>query len=595
MMLRPFTWLCRCTPARRTLQNTRIHHAAFQSSSFSAFAARPPLSVSSRFERETAVARFMSTEAREEEEEYPRFEDKLNLHPSSKKALEKMGLKTMTEIQAKTFDAAASGQDVMARARTGTGKTMAFLLPALNRIAENPIKGQVNMLILSPTRELASQIANQARQLTSAHSGMSYQVMFGGSSRQKDIQQLENRVPTIIVATPGRLQDHFDNTHVRDKRFSALFHKTQVLVLDEMDRLLDMGFRKSVEQIMTYLPLQKQTLLFSATLPTGVKQLIKGHMSSDYVTVDCIHDADPASHTNDLVEQSHVVVSQDKVVMATIGILLRILEDPDTKVIVFFPTTKMVKYYAELFNGGLERTVIELHSGKSQSYRTSASNRFREVKKGVLFTSDVSARGVDYDNVSHVVQVGMADSRETYIHRLGRTARAGKKGQGILVLSEIEKGFLRMLQGLDIKVDEEMHELAVNPPSERVLQQLDPVMESIRTKRNLSLVKSAQGSYRGMMGYYKGNLSRIGIKSPEKCVQFVNSYALQSGLDQVPTFTERTARNMGMFGVAGIKCGPDERGGSGGGGGGNGYRGGGGGGRGKANSPRNNRSNKNRR
>jgi ATP-dependent RNA helicase MSS116 len=360
-----------------------------------------------------------------------------------------------------------------------------------------------------------------------------------------------------------------------------------------MDRLLDMGFRKPVEEIMTYLPLHKQTLLFSATLPTGVKQLVKGHMSSNYSTVDCIHDADPGSHTNDLVEQSHVVVSQDKVVMATISILLRILEDPNAKLIVFFPTTKMVKFYAELFNHGLERTVIELHSGKSQGYRTSASNRFREVKKGVLFTSDVSARGVDYDDVSHVVQVGMADSRETYIHRLGRTARAGKKGHGVLVLSEIEKGFLKMLQGLDIKVDEELHELAVSPPSERVLQQLDPVLESIRTKRNSSLFKSAEGAYRGMMGYYKGNLSRVGIKSLEKCVEFVNSYALQSGLDQVPTFTERTARNMGMYGVAGIKCGPDERGGSGGGGGGSSsYRGGGG--RGEAKSTRNNRSSKNK-
>jgi ATP-dependent RNA helicase MSS116 len=578
---------------------------AFQRSRISGFAARPPLLASSPFTRETAVVRhndeafplraqkFMSTEAQEEEEEYPRFEDKPNLHPSSKIALKKMGLETMTEIQAKTFDAAASGQDILARARTGTGKTMAFLLPALNRIAENPIKGQVNMLILSPTRELASQIANQARQLTSAHSGISYQVMFGGSSRQNDVQQLEKRVPTIIVATPGRLQDHFDNTNIRSGRFSTLFHKTQVLVLDEMDRLLDMGFRKPVEEIMTYLPLHKQTLLFSATLPTGVKQLVKGHMSSNYITVDCIHDADPGSHTNDLVEQSHVVVSQDKVVMATISILLRILEDPNAKLIVFFPTTKMVKFYAELFNHGLERTVIELHSGKSQGYRTSASNRFREVKKGVLFTSDVSARGVDYDDVSHVVQVGMADSRETYIHRLGRTARAGKKGHGVLVLSEIEKGFLKMLQGLDIKVDEELHELAVSPPSERVLQQLDPVLESIRTKRNSSLFKSAEGAYRGMMGYYKGNLSRVGIKSLEKCVEFVNSYALQSGLDQVPTFTERTARNMGMYGVAGIKCAPDERGGSGGGGGGSSsYRGGGG--RGEAKSTRNNRSSKNK-
>lgn len=258
----------------------------------------------------------MSTETTiVEEEEWPLFEDKDNLHPQSKRALRNMNLTQMTEIQAKTFDAAASGQDVLARARTGTGKTVAFLLPSLERILQNPIQGQVNMLILCPTRELASQICEQTRQLTSAHSGVSYQVMFGGSSRRRDIERLEHRVPTILVATPGRIQDHLHNTFIRDKRFSTLFHRTQVLVLDEMDRLLDMGFRNDVEDILTYLPLQRQTLLFSATLPPGLKHLIERNMSQDFVTVDCIHDSDPATHTNESVQQSHVVIANDQLVL----------------------------------------------------------------------------------------------------------------------------------------------------------------------------------------------------------------------------------------------------------------------------------------
>jgi ATP-dependent RNA helicase MSS116 len=491
------------------------------------------------------------------EEDFPRFEDKDNLHHLSKKAMQNMGLTTMTEIQAKTFDDAASGKDVLARARTGTGKTMAFLLPALERILENPIEGQVNMLILCPTRELASQIAEQTRQLISTHPGISYQVMFGGASRTRDVERLEYRVPTILVATPGRIQDHFDNTYVRDKRFSTLFHQTQILVLDEMDRLLDMGFRSAVEQIITYLPLQRQTLLFSATLPPGVKHLIERNMRKDFVMVDCIHDSDPTTHTNELVKQSHVVVPQDKLVMAKVAIFLDILQDPNAKMIVFFPTTKMVNYFAELFNHGLGRSVMELHSGKSQAYRTSASNRFRELKRGVLFTSDVSARGVDYKDVSHVVQVGMADSRETYIHRLGRTARAGKKGHGILILSEIEQGFLRMLNGLDIPVDEEMQALVNNPPSDAVVKELEPVLESIRTGRNPSLVKSAQGAYRGMMGYYRGQLKRIGVQSPEQLVQFINSYSIQTGLSKVPEVSAKSAQTLGLYGVSGLTYAPE--------------------------------------
>jgi ATP-dependent RNA helicase MSS116, mitochondrial len=260
-------------------------------------------------------------------------------------------------------------------------------------------------------------------------STISHQVMFGGLSRNVDVDRLKRRIPTILIATPGRIQDHLDNTVLKgsnynnNKSFASLFQHTHLLVLDEMDRLLDMGFRQAVEKILTNLPKKerRQTLLFSATLPTDVKQVIAGNLKSDYVTVDCIHDADPASHTNDLVHQSHVVAHRDELVEATVKVLLNILEtDPQAKMICFFPTTKMVKYYAQLFNEGMGRQVLELHSGKSQASRTSVSNQFRQVTKatggGVLFTSDVSARGVDYQDVTHVVQVGMADSRETYIH-----------------------------------------------------------------------------------------------------------------------------------------------------------------------------------
>jgi ATP-dependent RNA helicase MSS116 len=394
----------------------------------------------------------------------PLFADMKDLHPLSKKALQSMGLTRMTEIQAKTWIPAVAGRDVLGRARTGTGKTIAFLLPAIERLMLLPKPGSsssnqqnnnnskkdshksrdgadhgkmVEMLVLSPTRELAAQIADQAGQLLMASSdgknsnngGMSVQIMFGGTNRNQDLTRLERKIPTILVSTPGRLKDHLENNSmVKGNPVSGLFRKTHVLVLDETDRLLDMGFRRDVETIISFLPpkQERQTLLFSATLPQEVRQVLQDTMKADYVSVDCIHDdnADPSSsatqqHTNAQVAQSHVILRSDtNLVTGTVDILLHLLQnnnysngsssnknDDAVKMIVFFSTAKMVAYYAGLFNDGLNVPVWEIHSRKSQSYRTAASNQFREADSGVLFTSDVSARGVDYPDVTHVVQV----------------------------------------------------------------------------------------------------------------------------------------------------------------------------------------------
>ena len=251
MMRLQISALSRSILGKKVLQSTLTRHSqqtlnGYRPVSSAAGSIRPSAFSAARCHGQahlslsTPLRRYMSEEVAVEED-FPFFEDKDNLHPSSKAAVKKMGLTTMTEIQAKTFDAASSGQDVLARARTGTGKTMAFLLPALERILEKPAPNQVNILILSPTRELAAQIGDQARMLASTHKGVSYQVMFGGSSRLQDIRRLEKTTPTILVSTPGRLQDHLDNTFVRTGPFSRLFEKTQVLVLDEMDRLLGYG------------------------------------------------------------------------------------------------------------------------------------------------------------------------------------------------------------------------------------------------------------------------------------------------------------------------------------------------------------------
>jgi ATP-dependent helicase YprA (DUF1998 family) len=183
---------------------------------------------------------FLSTET---------FADRKDLHPASKRALaEVLKVTTMTEIQAKTFAAASTGRDCLGRARTGTGKTLAFLVPALERLLQlPPMDDRVGILIISPTRELATQIAGQAEKLLTFHANMNVQVVFGGTKVQRDISQFQRKIPTILVATPGRLFDHLDSTVVNGKRFGRdIMCHTPLVVLDETDRLLDMGFRKEV-------------------------------------------------------------------------------------------------------------------------------------------------------------------------------------------------------------------------------------------------------------------------------------------------------------------------------------------------------------
>jgi ATP-dependent RNA helicase MSS116 len=487
-----------------------------------------------------------------------RFEDLKNFNYFSKAAVtQKLGLETMTEIQAKTFDAASSGKDVLGRARTGTGKTLAFLLPAIETLLSSASEYEpgksVGILIMSPTRELALQINEQAKAIVSCHKNLSTQVMFGGTSKREDVKRLSKRLPSILVATPGRLLDHLQSTDVRGDPFSRLIKKTQVLVLDETDRLLDMGFRKEIDNIISYLPAEKrQTLLFSATLPPDVRKVMAGCMRPDYVTVDCIHDFDPSTHTNDLVNQSAVVHKSKRQIDAPVQVITRLLEaEPNAKLIAFFPTTNLTAYYSSLFNFVLSKPVIEIHSKKTQSYRTSASNRFREMKKGIMFTSDVSARGVDYPGVTAVVQVGIPESRETYIHRLGRTGRAGKSGRGVLILNEMEAPFLRKaLKGMDIETNSELQDLV---DQDILDDRIDRMRKAVREGQNDTLCVAATRAYQSMLGFYNGKLASLGIRDKRVLVRKVNDFSAAAGMNEPPAVSPRAAESTGLAGLPGIR------------------------------------------
>jgi ATP-dependent RNA helicase MSS116 len=522
------------------------------------------------------------------------FQECPGLHPLSKRALTgTMGLQAMTEIQAKTFAAGAAGKDVLGRARTGTGKTLAFLMPAVERILSAGSMYQsgrnVGILVISPTRELAAQIGDQAEKLLEFHKGLTVQVVYGGTKITRDQNMMNKRLPTVLVATPGRLLDHMQSTDVVAKgsgkrSFASIMSETNLLVLDEADRLCDQGFMREIHKIMKFLPPQqtRQTLLFSATIPPEIKTIMATNMKKDYVEVDCINDKDAGSSTHIKVKQSHVVLPElgmDGYVKSVVDVILHALSQDDEenhKVVVFFTTARMVAFFATFFNEGLNIPVIELHSKKSQSYRNNASNTFREAKKAVLFTSDVSARGVDYPDVTQVMQFGLPESREQYIHRLGRTGRAGKDGKGLLVLASFEKTFLSELKGVDVPRNAAISDMLNDPMQQGANAHLvEAVIDRVK-RGDKVLTSSAQGAYQAFLGYYLGQMRRMRINSKETLVEYANQLAGAMGLTKIPELSKKLVGKMGLKGVSGIVLGEGDEPSRGGGGRGGGGRGGGG-------------------
>jgi ATP-dependent RNA helicase MSS116 len=502
-----------------------------------------------------SIRSFSSVPDLEENESEPqqglRFED-LELHPKSLKAVRRHGLHNLTEIQEKTYDLVVSGKDVVGRARTGTGKTLSFLLPALERVVrQKELKPGIRILVMSPTRELAAQIAKDAERLTAQHGKeITSQVIYGGSSKREDVEIFNRQLPTILVATPGRLKDHLSSTSLRAGPFIDALQNLQTLVMDETDRLLDMGFRRDIQDILSCLPKRRrQTLLFSATLPKDVKEVVELAIKSDYELVDCIQEEDPASHTNAQTEQSHIVLPADRFWTGSMEYLLELMDKGDSKIMVFFPMTTMVQLYAKIFNMRFGRRVLELHGKMHQRERTTISGRFRNISKGLLFTSDVSARGVDYPNVTHVIQIGASESRETYIHRLGRTGRAGKRGKGLLILPELENEFLQDLEDLEIPLDDDLQTRLSATPSKKFSNQMGPLAQDVRAGREPKLERSVQDAYQAMIAYY---FQRSHQRREKDVVSTVNSLVEDMGLRELPALSFNRARKIGIDSVSGL-------------------------------------------
>lgn len=322
--------------------------------------------------------------------------DQMDWSAETQRALtEVLRLQRLTEVQARCYGPLLEGRSASVTAKTGTGKTLAFLLPMVERLAkQRKVPDTVSALVIVPTRELAQQIAHQAEELLRFHR-LSVKAVFGGTSMARDASLFRRQVPDILVATPGRLLDHLQETRWRGRKFSSLLDHLAVVVLDESDRLLQ-GFAKEMATIQSYLPRQRQVLLFSAT--PSRPALIKELLGDDYVEIDCVHGpstapGSPASSAlNVRVQQSVVSLpSMDVYLPALLTILDdMMMNDEAAKVVVFFPTTRLVRFFAALLGG---EHVWEMHSKLSQASRSRASAQFARAEKGILLTSDVSARG----------------------------------------------------------------------------------------------------------------------------------------------------------------------------------------------------------
>ena len=340
----------------------------------------------------------------------------------------KMGFTEPTPIQAQAIPPGLAGRDVLGCAQTGTGKTAAFVIPMVERLAAGP-KGHPRALILAPTRELAIQIQETIDKLGRSQRIFATTVV-GGADMNAQIRGLRQR-PDIIVATPGRLLDHMWNGTI-----SLL--KMQILVLDEADRMLDMGFAPQINQILEALPEERQTLLFSATMPTDVADLVRASVK-DPVRVTIGKSAAAA----DRAEQAlHHTTREDKT-----KLLLSLLDADRDSVLVFTRT----KHGADRLGralGSAGHKVATIHGDRSLSQRRAALEGFRRGTFRVLVATDVAARGIDVANIGHVVNYDMPNSPEDYIHRIGRTARVKASGRATSFITSEDHIGLRAIEKL---------------------------------------------------------------------------------------------------------------------------------------------------
>ena len=341
-----------------------------------------------------------------------------------------------TPIQAQAIPELLGGRDVLGIAQTGTGKTGAFVLPILHKLSRNHGHDGPRdphgprALVLAPTRELAIQIGEEFRAY-GKYLHLRHTVIFGGINQKRQVDALDRGVD-IVVATPGRLLDLMNQGRLGLKA-------VEILVLDEADRMLDMGFVRDVRKIIAALPRKRQSLLFSATMPGEISRL-SGDLLSDPIRVEVTPQATPIKR----IEQSiYHVPAADKA-----ALLADIIDDPSLSRVIVFTRTKHRANRVALKLGRNGVAAEAIHGNKSQGARQRALKRFRDGEARVLVATDIAARGIDIDGVTHVINFELPNEPESYVHRIGRTARAGASGHAFSFCDPAERGYLRDIERL---------------------------------------------------------------------------------------------------------------------------------------------------
>lgn len=399
------------------------------------------------------------------------------------KAIEGMGFKRMTEIQAKTIPHLLEGKDVVAAAKTGSGKTLAFLIPAvelLYKLKFMPRNG-TGALVIAPTRELAMQTFGVLQELLSGQN-QTLGLIMGGTNRQSEASKLAKGV-NFLVATPGRLLDHLQNSS------EFVYKNLQCLIIDEADRILDIGFEEEVKQILRILPKRRQTMLFSATLTKKTEDLVKVALKSEPLYIGLDENKEHA--TVEGLEQGYVVCPSDKRFLLLFTFLKK---NRKKKVMVFFSSCLSVKYHHELLNY-IDLPVMSIHGKQKQAKRTTTFFQFCNAESGILLCTDVAARGLDIPEVDWIVQYDPPDDPKEYIHRVGRTARGeGGRGHALLILRPEEVGFLRYLKVAKVPLQEFEFSWAK-------IANIQPQLEKLISK-NYYLHMSAKEAYKAYVRAY---------------------------------------------------------------------------------------------
>lgn len=341
--------------------------------------------------------------------------------------LKSLGIEAPTSIQERTIPSVLEGKDVIAKAQTGTGKTLAFVLPILEKIDVH--KSDVQVLILTPTRELAQQISKEIKRMIENIEGINVLAVYGGQDVEHQLKKLKG-AQHIVVATPGRLLDHI-------RRETIDLSTIGMLVLDEADQMLHMGFLPEVDAIIHETPSSRQTMLFSATIPTEIKTLAKKYMvEPEFIEVKA------KKVTVEEIKQV-IIETTDRRKQAT---LLHLIEEQRPFLAIIFCRTKIraKKLHEALIANGYDSE--ELHGDLTQAKREKAMKRFRDAKTQFLVATDVAARGLDVEGVTHVFNYDIPHDVESYVHRIGRTGRAGGDGVAFTLVAPKDLDFLRMIE-----------------------------------------------------------------------------------------------------------------------------------------------------